>query len=99
MASRYAYKGMSRCGDYVWTMRLRDMCESGAYPHPGVVLPPNAPISKGRQAIQAFWQAVIGSGIRGATLETVELAQRGDTAIEMGRGHTRTSPSISPDVS
>ena len=38
----------------------------------------------GRQAIQEFWQGVIDSGIRGATVETVDLEELGDTAIEVG---------------
>jgi ketosteroid isomerase-like protein len=48
------------------------------------ILPPNTPLRSGRKAIQAFWQSAIDSGMKGATLTTLELEVRGDTAIEIG---------------
>ncbi len=54
------------------------------YPEDGKLLPTNSPILTGRQAIQEFWQGAINMGVKGATLQTVELDEQGDTAIEIG---------------
>lgn len=56
----------------------------GLYTEDGQVLPPNAEIMSGHEAIQAFWQAVAGMGVKGALLETLEVEGHGDTAIEVG---------------
>jgi uncharacterized protein (TIGR02246 family) len=55
------------------------------YTEDGHVLPPNADFVKGQAAIEGFWNAIFGMGIRGATLEIVEVEDHGDTAIEMSR--------------
>ena len=57
---------------------------TAVYAEDGKLLPSNSPMLSGRQAIQEFWQGVIDSGIRGATVETVDLEELGDTAIEVG---------------
>jgi uncharacterized protein (TIGR02246 family) len=49
------------------------------------LLPTGSDFVTGRPAIQAFWQAVMGMGIKEATLETVELEAHGDAAYEVGR--------------
>ena len=49
------------------------------------LLPPGADLIVGKQGIKAFWSMVIDMGIASATLETVELAEFGDTAVEEGR--------------
>lgn len=49
------------------------------------LLPPNADMIVGREGIAAFWGMVLEMGLTGATLETAELAEFGDTAIEEGR--------------
>ncbi len=49
------------------------------------LLPPNAEIMKGMEAIQAFWQGGMDMGIKEATLETVEVQARGDIACEVGK--------------
>jgi ketosteroid isomerase-like protein len=49
------------------------------------ILPPGAPLMRGRQAIKQFWQAGIAAlGLRGAKLTTLELEMTGDTAVEIG---------------
>jgi uncharacterized protein (TIGR02246 family) len=55
------------------------------YTENGQVLPPNSDFVTGKQAIQAFWQAIRDMGIKAATLETVELESHGDTATEVGK--------------
>ena len=57
---------------------------AAVYADDGIILPPNSPMLRGRAAIQEFWQGVINIGVRDATLQTVELEDKGDTAVEMG---------------
>ena len=54
------------------------------YTDDGQVLPPNAGIMSGHEAILAFWQSIAEMGVRGAVLETLEVEGHGDTAIEVG---------------
>lgn len=53
------------------------------YTEDGWLLPPNSDFVRGREGIQAFWQAVMDMGIQEALLEIVEVEQHGDTAIEV----------------
>jgi uncharacterized protein (TIGR02246 family) len=55
------------------------------YTADGQLLPTHSDVVSGPRAIQEFWQAVMGMGIKEATLETVELEAHGDTAHEVGR--------------
>jgi uncharacterized protein (TIGR02246 family) len=55
------------------------------YTENGQVLPPNSDFVTGKEAIQAFWQAIRDMGIKAATLETVEVEGHGDTATEVGK--------------
>jgi uncharacterized protein (TIGR02246 family) len=54
------------------------------YTENGQLLPPNSDFVTGRQAIQAFWQALYDMGIKEAKLESVEVEGHGDTAIDVG---------------
>jgi len=49
------------------------------------LLPANSDFVRGTAAIRAFWQGVIGMGLKNASLETIELETHGETAIEIGR--------------
>jgi uncharacterized protein (TIGR02246 family) len=49
------------------------------------LLPANSDFVRGTAAIRTFWQSVIDMGLKGASLETVEVEGHGDTAIEVGR--------------
>ena len=55
------------------------------YTEDGKVLPPNAGIIEGKEAMQAFWQAVMDMGVKEAVLEIVEVEGHGDTAIELSK--------------
>ena len=55
------------------------------YTSDGSLLPPGAAIQKGANAIAGFWQMVMDMGIKGARLETLEVEQQGETAIEVGQ--------------
>jgi ketosteroid isomerase-like protein len=58
---------------------------AGLYSAKAQLLPPNHEIVAGADAIQGFWQGAIDMGIKEAALETIELEEHGDTAIEVGR--------------
>ncbi len=55
------------------------------YTEDGKVLPPNAGFIEGKEALQAFWQAVIDMGVKEAVLEIIEVEGHGDTAIEVSK--------------
>jgi uncharacterized protein (TIGR02246 family) len=53
------------------------------YTEDGQLLPPNSQIVRGRQAIGEFWGGAMKAGISAVRLETGEVEQQGDTAIEV----------------
>lgn len=55
------------------------------YTSEGMAMAPGFEAFTGREQIQALWQGAMDMGLKGATLETVELDQVDDTAIEVGR--------------
>jgi uncharacterized protein (TIGR02246 family) len=55
----------------------------------GELLPAQSGVVTGTQAIGEFWQAVFDSGIKGASLVTVEVEGCGNTANEVGRFELR----------
>ena len=54
------------------------------YTADGQLLPAQSDFVTGIQAIGQFWQAVFDSGIKSASLVTVEVESHGDTAYEVG---------------
>lgn len=54
------------------------------YTEDAVLLPPGAARVDGKAAIATFWQGAIDSGLTDADLETVEVLEAGDLAIEVG---------------
>jgi len=57
----------------------------GVYTPDATLLPPNAPLCKGAQAIEPILNAYIEAGANSLTLETIELDEQGDAVIEVGR--------------
>ena len=49
------------------------------------LLPANSDFVKGTAAIHKFWQGVLDSGIKGATLKTLEVEAHGAVAHEVGQ--------------
>lgn len=48
------------------------------------LLPAQSDVVSGTEAIGRFWQSVYGSGIKGATLKTLEVESHGGSAHEVG---------------
>ena len=55
----------------------------------GQVLPPNGDFVTGKDAVQAFWQAIMDMGIKEVKLKIVEVEGHGDTAIEVSKHASR----------
>jgi uncharacterized protein (TIGR02246 family) len=55
------------------------------YTENGQVLPPNRDLVEGKEAIQAFWQALLDMGIKEVRLKVVDVESHGDTAIEVSK--------------
>ena len=53
------------------------------------LFPMHSEVVSGREAIQQFWQGVMASGVKGATLTTLEVDEQGDTAYEVGKYELR----------
>lgn len=60
------------------------------YTRGGQLLPPGSDVVSGHSGIEAFWRGAREMGIAAAELETVELEDHGDTAVEIGRYVLRT---------
>ena len=55
------------------------------YTEDATILPPNADIMKGKEAITAYWQVAMDMGVKEAKLETVDVTPMGDkAACEIG---------------
>jgi ketosteroid isomerase-like protein len=55
------------------------------YSSTGQVLPTGSDAIEGTADIATFWQSVFDSGVAEAVLETLEITELGDTAVEVGR--------------
>jgi ketosteroid isomerase-like protein len=55
------------------------------YTDGGQLAPPNSDVVTGAKGIEEFWQAVVDMGLKSAKLETIELEEYGDSAVEQGR--------------
>jgi uncharacterized protein (TIGR02246 family) len=65
---------------------------AACYTENAKILPPGAPMMSGREAIQSVWQGAMGMGVKNIRLETVELEENGDTAVEIGNGILTIQP-------
>lgn len=54
------------------------------YSEDAILLPPNAPAVNGRDAIQAYWQAFLDSGVTNGTLKSSEIVNTDTDATEVG---------------
>ena len=63
------------------------------YTDDAIVLPPDAPMARGKAGIQELWGNVIqGLGLKSVKLETVDMEIAGDTACEVGRATLELAP-------
>lgn len=54
------------------------------YTEDGMLLPTGSDIVSGKEGVRNFWQGVMDMGVKQVKLDSVEIEQHGDTAIELG---------------
>ena len=68
------------------------------YSEDSQLLPPNAPLVNGREAIQGFWKAVKGMGMQDITLTPVKVDVSGYIAYEVGTYSLNIEPPGAPQT-
>ncbi len=54
------------------------------YTRDAMLMPPGAPVQQGADAIGGFWKTAMDMGIKTARLNTIEITEAGENAIEVG---------------
>jgi len=73
-------------GRFMETFKRGDAAGVAAlYTANGQLLPSDSEFVTGPEAIRNFWKGAMDMGIKEAKLETLEVEDHGDTAIEVGR--------------
>ncbi len=57
---------------------------AAVYTEDAKILPPDSPVLTGKQAAQGLWQSIIDMGVKRVSLQTLELEEMGDGAVERG---------------
>lgn len=57
---------------------------AAVYTDDAKILPPDSPELTGKQAAQGLWQSIIDMGVKGVSLQTLDLEEMGDRAVERG---------------
>ena len=60
---------------FVEAFKRGDAASIGAmYTEDATVLPPNSEMISGRKSIEEFWKGIMGMGVRGVQLRTIQVA-------------------------
>jgi ketosteroid isomerase-like protein len=63
------------------------------------ILPPGAEMISGRENIKTFWKGAIDTlGVKAVRLETVDIDDLGDTAVEIGRAQLQFGDTSLPPM-
>lgn len=65
---------------------------SDFYAPDAILMPPNAPAQRGRDAIRAYWTAALATGAFEVTLTSDDVMQSRDLAVETGRYNLTVTP-------
>lgn len=57
---------------------------AAVYTDDAKILPPDSPVLTGKQAAQEMWQSFINMGVKRVSLQTLELEEMGDMAVDRG---------------
>lgn len=72
--------------EFMAAFEKRDLGAIGRlYTDDALVLPPNADLVRGTRAIGDFWRGMIEGGVTSVALDTVEVDEMSDVAVEVGR--------------
>jgi ketosteroid isomerase-like protein len=58
--------------------------DAAVYSDDAKILPPDSPELTGKQAAQSLCQGIIDMGVKGVSLQTLEMVEMGDRAVERG---------------
>jgi ketosteroid isomerase-like protein len=84
IASRNEIQTANR--EFMAAFEKRDLGALGRlYTDDALVLPPNADLVRGTRAIGDFWRGMIEGGVTSVALDTVEVDEMSDVAVEVGR--------------
>lgn len=62
------------------------------YADDAVLMAPNVPPFRGRDAVRQFWSGLLGTGQIDATVAADRVIQSGDLAVEIGRYNLKITP-------
>jgi uncharacterized protein (TIGR02246 family) len=68
------------------------------YTEDAAILPPDGARVDGRAAIAEFWQGAIDAGLKDLDLQTLEVLDAGDLAVEFGKVSLTTTGSVGKAV-
>jgi uncharacterized protein (TIGR02246 family) len=68
------------------------------YTEDAAILPPDAARVDGKEAIGKFWQSAIDAGLKDLDLQTVEVLDGTDLAVEVGKVSLTTTGSVGKEV-
>ena len=73
---------------------------AAVYSEDAKILPPDSPALTGKQAAQSLWQSIIDTGVKGVTLQTLELEAptRWEILIDVSRPDDPTLAIETPEV-
>lgn len=77
LSANQAFKAAFNSGDSAAVAAL--------YTADGQLAPPNSDVVEGAEALAGYWQAFIAMGLKVEALDTVEVDEYGDSAVEQGR--------------
>ena len=90
-AAREALRGLDEAFVRNANRRDAEALVAEFYAEDAVLLPPNAPMIEGAEAIRGFWRTILEAGVADVTLETTRLCLAGDLAYGVGR-YALTAP-------
>ena len=65
---------------------------AAVYTDDAILLAPDVPMMTGKQAAQEYWQGGIDMGMKSVALRTLNLEDKGDTAIQIGAADAVIQP-------
>ena len=84
IATRHEIETANR--EFMAAFGRRDTAAIGRlYTDDALVLPPNADLVRGPRSIADFWQSMFQVGATSVTLDTVDIDETSDLAVEVGR--------------
>ena len=100
LAAESAEEGIKAAGaEFEEAFNSGDGAAVGAlYTEAAAILPPDGARVDGSAAIAEFWQGAIDAGLKDLDLQTLEVLDAGDLAVEVGKVSLTTTGSVGKSV-